>query len=195
MILLFLTLLLLIYLKLSLFCFSQIILALIIFFTSSFLIRINPWKIDYYLIKWLSLFSILILLYLNTDELIYSISFIMPLSKDKISLLYNFPSEITYGEFETKEIKLNSSNDLFKNNLTDHDNYVGYFTINYQNHAVFITISEFFLFNKYSNSEILENYIEANVIYQESLIEQTFKNKYNREAIRITLYYSKFEII
>jgi hypothetical protein len=48
--------------------------------------------------------------------------FILPLSKDKISLLYNFPSEISYGEFQNKEYKLNRSDDFkdfFKNELTN----------------------------------------------------------------------------
>lgn len=140
--------------------------------------------------------SLILILILNISDV--TMMFIIPLSKDKISFFYEFPSEIIYGEFETKEIKLNRFDDFkdfFKNELTNWNNYVGYFSINYKGQAVFIIITEFFLFNKYSSVDILESYMEENVIHQESFIVQNFKDKYNREDIRITLYYSKFEII
>lgn len=101
-------------------------------------------------------------------------------------------------ELKWKEVKLNWFDDFKENlgnELTNYDNYVGTFTINYKDSAVYLTITEFFLFNKYSNWDIIENYMEANLIYQESLILENFKNKYNREEVRITLYYTKFEII
>jgi hypothetical protein len=141
---------------------------LLVFFLANFLLGFNPDSKEYKFIRIFSVFIIFFILYFNINSE-SALLFIIPLSKSKISLLYDFPSEIKFNDFSEKTIKLEEINSFIQNELSGIDNYAGYVTISYSGYGTYISISEFILFNKYSNSNIIENYIESILIYQESL--------------------------
>jgi len=80
-IILFLT---IIYTKLGLFVTTQILICLIVYFLSNFLIGINPFRLDYYLFRIFTLLIIILLIYYHTDSE-FAISCLLPFSTDKIT--------------------------------------------------------------------------------------------------------------
>jgi len=91
----------LIYIKFGLLVLISIIIWLLVFFVSNFLIQFNPTR-EMYIIRILSIIVIIFILYYNSIEHLISTSLIIPLSVSKISFLDEFigdddnPSSIFY---------------------------------------------------------------------------------------------------
>ena len=128
MLLIFLFILSLIYIQFGLFVSIQIVIWTIVFLLSNFLIGINPFNKEFYIIRIISVFVIILILYYNTNKIYFIASFILPLSIDKITFLNEMKVNIfIYTDTEESEIfylfEVNETSE-FLNRLDDDDNYV-----------------------------------------------------------------------
>lgn len=97
-------------------------------FLTNFLIGINPFNKEFYIIRIISVFVIILILYYNTNKIYFIASFILPLSIDKITFLNEMKVNIfIYTDTEESEIfylfEVNETSE-FLNRLDDDDNYV-----------------------------------------------------------------------
>lgn len=82
----------------------------------------------------------------------------------------------------------------FLKSLSDRDNYVSFLVTKYQDNIYFLGFSELFLFNKFSNYKIIENFIEDTVNDQLYLINLNPSN-YNHKKLKLTLHYTELKIV
>lgn len=148
-------------------------------------------------IRIISVLVIIFIFYINSDFSTFNMMFVLPFSKDKISLFYNFPADLEFNEESFTEVIFSKSNieiQSFLNSLKVTDNYIGYFTVKYSGNFSYITLTELILFNKYSNSETIEDFLESIISYQEDFIRKTFlkkSEKFNNKNVEIKFYYTK----
>lgn len=183
-----------IYIKFGLFYLIQIMLLLIVFLTSQFLIGINPWNIEYRIIRFMSIVLIFAILYYNSKDL-YSWMFIIPLSKDKISLYENLPHKFDFDENNFKKWKFNEDSKIedFLKTLNNEDNFVCFLETYYRGDIYYLAFSELFLFNKFSNHKIIEDYISSTIndqLYLMNLDPMNFKAK----KLKLVLHYTKLKM-
>jgi hypothetical protein len=76
-----------IFIQFGLLVFLQILIGLIVFFTSNFLSGINPFNLEYRIIRILSIILIIYILWYNSIEIAIHTSVLLPLSIDKIDYL------------------------------------------------------------------------------------------------------------
>ena len=184
MLLIIITILFFIYIKVGLLLVIQIVLWSLVFICSNFLVGINPLRIEYYVIRALSIMVIVFLVYINSSELLSSyttMTFILPFCKDKISFYNDFPGDLDFDSTNLEKFEINedSNLDAFLKTLSNTDNYVGFLEIKYSDKVYFLTYSELILFNKFSNFEVLEDFIAdiVNTQLHKFLVENYLSNK------------------
>lgn len=170
MLLLFLISLTLIYIFWGLLTLAQIVVLTIVFFTSNFLMGLHPFSKHLHVIRILSIVTIVFILYYNTANSLISLSLLLPLSLDKISIYDEnkdtFNLDINYqttiiSSFETPVIE-----ELLKK-LNIDDNYV--VTIDFTTatgllfggDAPVISLSRPILINRNSNASIISEHINS----------------------------------
>lgn len=115
------------YIKLGLFVLIKIIIWLIVFILSNFLIGINPLNIQFHVTRILSVFVILFILWYNSSEIHIHTALLLPLSIDKISFAHNLDSVLYFYNSKLKQEKLylwnlEEINDFLKS--LDNENYL-----------------------------------------------------------------------
>jgi hypothetical protein len=147
----------------------QLIIWIIVFFITNFLIGFNPFSFKLHIIRMLSIIMILYLSYKNLDQSIYLTSLLIPISLDKIHFVHDF--EINSLNFHKTRRTVLCINDLtldiidFINNLNEDDNYWVSFsfypTITGYNidDGMQLYISDPILINKDSSSILLTQFI------------------------------------
>lgn len=171
MILLFLISFTLIYIHFGLLVLIQIMIWTLVFFLSNFLITINPSK-QYYIIRIMSIFVIIFILYYNTKIGNISTVFIIPLSLTKIDYLDDIiPNKI----FISNDSKLNIFyfNDIIEVNkwlktLEENETYVVTFEfifsfLNYNDDSPTINLTKPILINNNSNPRLISKFINERI--------------------------------
>lgn len=175
MILILLTFLMIIYIKFGILCLIQIIICMMVFLSSNYLIGINPFSRELYIIRILAICAIIYLLYYNS--ITYSIlsATILPLSIKNISYIDDLRSTkyIVSKSKEEKYLTLNNINiEIFKliKKLDINDNYIIIMEFipekRYQEiGASNILLSKPFLINKFSSNTTILNFIFERLDY------------------------------
>ena len=130
------------------------------------MIGINPYSIEYRVIRISSLIIIGFILYYNSYQSFITAS-LLAVSIDKISYLHDLKSPISTVEFSSREkwVYLSKVNDIsnFLNTLEDHD-YIATIEFvpgrsNYNSEAPQMILSKPFLINKFSSSTTITKFI------------------------------------
>jgi hypothetical protein len=147
----------------------QIIILILLFFISNFIIGFHPFSFKWNIIRLVSIILILYLSYKNLDQNIYSISLLIPFSQNKISFVHEF--EINSLSIYKVRHTVLYINDLtwdlteFINHLNEDDSYwislSFYPTITGYNidDGMQLFISDPILINKESNPLLLTQFI------------------------------------
>lgn len=164
-----------IYIKFGILCLIQIIICMMVFLSSNYLIGINPFSRELYIIRILAICAIIYLLYYNS--ITYSIlsATILPLSIKNISYIDDLRSTkyIVSKSKEEKYLTLNNINiEIFKliKKLDINDNYIIIMEFipekRYQEiGASNILLSKPFLINKFSSNTTILNFIFERLDY------------------------------
>lgn len=105
--------LLVIYIQFGLLLLIQIIIWLLVFFGSNFLIGINPFSREMHIIRFMSIIVIIFLLYYNLIQSTIMIAFIIPLSVDRITFADEFPGALIYdSDIKTERLFLFKQNEI-----------------------------------------------------------------------------------
>jgi hypothetical protein len=208
MILLLLLSLITIYLFFGVFVLIQILLLTIVFFSSNFLIAINPFSKEFHIIRIMSVIVIIFILYNNSIKLNIANAFILPLSINNISYLDDFinkDSPMLIDSNVKKELfyssKVGETSKLL-NSLDNDSNYIA--TIEYINdlsiyhldvynrntNSPKMILSNPFLINKFSSSILLTKFMNERL---ELMIDYYYlDDSVLQDSTIILLTYSKF---
>lgn len=167
--------------NLGLFNFIQLVLLLMIFFISNTLIGIKPYNLNLQIIRLISIIVILIVIYNNSNEIIYSSHLLPPYSWLKIDYVNDFlvkslnyyhkKFNIFYLKNLTKDIT------IFLDNLNENDNY-------------WLSLSFYPNIEAYKNDEGIKMYIcDPILINRDSSPILLSKFIMNRLNLMIDLYY------
>ena len=139
------------------------------FLISNFFIGFNPFSLKLHIIRILSILLILYLIYKNSNQGIYSLSLLIPLSQNKIDYVHEFEIKSLnyYNEKGSVLYIQNLTTDLkvFLNNLNENDNYwISLFFYpeisGYANEeGIKLSISDPILINKNSDTLLLTKFI------------------------------------
>lgn len=164
-----------IYIKFGILCLIQIIICMMVFLSSNYLIGINPFSSELYIIRILAICAIIYLLYYNS--ITYSIlsATILPLSIKNISYIDDLRSTkyIVSKSKEEKYLTLNNINKeiskLIKK-LDINDNYIIIMEFipekRYQEiGASNILLSKPFLINKFSSNTTIKSINETHEVF------------------------------
>lgn len=162
-----------IYHLLGLLVLIQILIGLIVFFTSNFLSGIYPFNIDYRIIRILSIIYIIYFLWYNSIEIIIHTSVLLPLSIDKIDYLKNLNRFVKMEQkIEEKRLLIFELYKIqdFVNNLEEDNNYIVYIEFHPSMQynildAPQLIITEAFLINKLSSPTTIIGHIQDRLFY------------------------------
>jgi len=210
MILLLLLSLITIYLFFGVFVLIQILILTIVFFSSNFLIAINPFSKEFYIIRIMSIIVIIFILYNNSIKLNIATTLILPLSISNISYLNDYSDKDSpiIIDFNVKKELLHLHNvdetTKFINNLDRDSNYIA--TIEYINDLSIyhldvynnntntprMILSDPFLINKFSSTTLLTKFMNERL---ELMIDYYYlDDSVLQDSTIILLTYSKFNI-
>jgi hypothetical protein len=160
------------YIKLGAFVLIQIIIWLIVFISSNFLIGINPSNIQFKITRILSVCVIVFLLWFNSLEISVHTTMLLPLSIVKISYVHEFDSLIYISDSNTKEERLYLWNyeeiKDFLNSLDIDDNYIvnmEFIPSDEDMYAPQLILSKPFLINRHSSVTTIMKFINERLDY------------------------------